>query len=67
MYQRAGKYKKPTFSGYSEMAVYDFFKRARVALEQKGEEDAAFYFEQVEEHLTQGGRLSDPISKTLGL
>ena len=47
-----------------------FFKIAKQLLEQYGEEDAAFYFEQVEEHLRQGGGLpndSKQVGKVLGV
>ena len=52
------------------MQTVTFFKIAKQLLEQYGEEDAAFYFEQVEEHLRQGGGLPNDttaVGKVLGV
>ena len=67
MYQRAAKMKKRSMDGYTEMQVFEFFKRAQETLERVGEKDAAFYMEQVHDHLRQGGRLSESTSKIFGL
>ena len=67
--QRAGKWKSATLDdGYRDSSVYTFFQKAQQALETKGEEDAAFYFEQVVEHIKQGGNIfSDRVERVLGL
>ena len=47
-----------------------FFKDAKIALEEAGYDDAAFYFEQVEDHLRTGGSLPTnqrEIERILGL
>ena len=41
----------------SDMKTMLFFKACKQALEEYGHDDAAFYFEQVEEHLRNGGSL----------
>ena len=53
--QRAGKWKTATLRDGSGMRTVTFFKVAKNLLEEYGHEDAAFYFEQVEEHLRNGG------------
>ena len=68
--QRPGKWKTATLRDGSGMQTVTFFKIAKQLLEQDGEEDAAFYFEQVEEHLRQGGGLpndSKQVGKVLGV
>ena len=68
--QRAGKWKTATLRDGNGMQTVTFFKIAKQLLEQYGEEDAAFYFEQVEEHLRQGGGLpndSKEVGKVLGV
>ncbi len=68
--QRAGKWKSATLRDGSGMQTVTFFKYAKELLEQYGHEDAAFYFEQVEEHLRSGGGLpndSKEIGKVLGV
>ena len=68
--QRAGKWKTATLRDGSGMQTVTFFKIAKQLLEQDGEEDAAFYFEQVEDHLRQGGGLpndSKQVGKVLGV
>lgn len=48
--------------------IQGFFENAMWALEESGHEDAAFYFEQVFDHLKEGGELDpDQVSKILGL
>ena len=54
----------------SGMGLLMFFKRAQEALESAGYEDSAFYFEQVVDHLRDGGSLPEDIrnvEKVLGL
>jgi len=69
--QRAGKTHKAAattaLSDANARALVTFFKSAKEVLTQYEEEDAAFYFEQVEEHLRRGGSLTDPIGKILGV
>ena len=69
--QRKGKFHKTAASGNisdaNDRTLYAFFKKAKEALEEYGHEDAAFYFEQVHDHLKGGGKLSDPIGKILGV
>ena len=48
--------------------VQGFFKNAMWALEERGHEDAAFYFNQVFDHLKDGGDLdADRVNFILGL
>jgi hypothetical protein len=54
--QRAGKKSKPMGDG-NLMKTMLFFKACKDVLEEYGHEDAAFYFEQVEEHMRNGGTL----------
>ena len=68
--QRAGKWKSATLRDGSGMHTVNFFKYAKRLLEEYGHEDAAFYFEQVEEHLRSGGGLpndSKEVGKVLGV
>ena len=68
--QRPGKFKTATIRDASGMNTVTFFKNARKLLEEYGHEDAAFYFEQVEEHLRDGGKLSSDssdVGKVLGV
>jgi hypothetical protein len=69
--QRPGKYHKTAASSNindaNDRALYAFFRRASDSLKEYGQEDAAFYFEQVLDHLQSGGKLSDPIGKVLGV
>ena len=55
--QRRGSWKPASMSHGDSMRTVTFFKYAKKMLEQYGHEDAAFYFEQVEEHLRKGGSL----------
>ena len=68
--QRRGKYKPASMHDGSSMSTVMFFKQAKILLEQSGNEDAAFYFEQVEDWLRAGNGLptSDrEVSKVLAL
>ena len=57
--QRPGKMKRAALVGPGDsMLTVKFFKYAAKVLEDKGEEDAAFYFEQVEDWLRSGKPLS---------
>ena len=68
--QRSGKWKPATLRDGDGMRTVTFFKYAKNVLEEYGHEDAAFYFEQVEEHLRDGGKLSSDssdVGKVLGV
>tara|TARA_Y200000002_G_scaffold79126_1_gene62326 strand:- start:1090 stop:1305 length:216 start_codon:yes stop_codon:yes gene_type:complete len=68
--QRRGNWKPASMSQGDSMRTVTFFKYAKKLLEEYGHEDAAFYFEQVEEHLRQGGSLpndSREVGKVLGV
>ena len=68
--QRPGKYSKPLGGGMNDMLLKNFFKEAAILLNKSDEDEAAFYFEQVQTALEEGDRLSsDPkaIQKMLGL
>tara|TARA_B100000214_G_scaffold334032_1_gene276475 strand:- start:263 stop:478 length:216 start_codon:yes stop_codon:yes gene_type:complete len=68
--QRPGKYHPATLRDGSGMQTVTFFKVAKNLLEEYGHEDAAFYFEQVEEHLRKGGGLPNDniaVGKVLGV
>ena len=68
--QRSGKWKSASISDGNGMKTVTFFKNAKNVLEEMGHDDAAFYFEQVEEHLRQGGGLpndSKQVGKVLGV
>ena len=54
--QRAGKKSKPMGDG-NLMKTMLFFKACKEVLNEFGHDDAAFYFEQVEEHMRNGGTL----------
>ena len=67
--QRRGKW-KPASMGQDSFRTITFFKEGQRLLEEYGHEDAAFYFEQVEEHLRKGGSLPQDtkgIGKVLGV
>lgn len=52
------------------MTLTQFFKETKDILELRGENDSAFYFEQLETHLREGGTLSHSskdIARILGL
>ena len=46
---------RDTTSSVTDETLLRFFQTAQSMLEQKGEEDAAFYFEQSADYLQQGG------------
>ena len=55
--QRPGKKTRPMGDG-GLMKEMLFFKACKEVLAEYGHDDAAFYFEQVEEHMRNGGSLS---------
>lgn len=58
--QRKGKTHKATgFDGMQAMKTLLFFKACKQVLEEYGHDDAAFYFEQIETHLRNGGSLDE--------
>ncbi len=67
--QRRGKWKPATMMESSNgMRQVMFFKSCKEALERHGDEDAAFYFELIEDWLRDGKDLyKDPPSRILGL
>ena len=68
--QRRGSWKPASMSHGDSMRTVTFFKYAKKMLEQYGHEDAALYFEQVEEHLRKGGTLPNTdkeIGRVLGV
>lgn len=68
--QRAGKYKPATLRDGGGMQQVNFFKYAKEVLEQSGHDDAAFYFEQMEDWLREGKALpqdSRSIAHALGV
>lgn len=68
--QRPGKFKPASMQGGDNMTTVNFFKYAKEMLEEIGENDASFYFEQVEEHLRSGKSLAsdkNTIARILGL
>ena len=61
--QRSGKWKPAAMSdGLNDMKLRNFFRTAANVLE--NEPDAAFYFEQIMEHITKGGSImtEDPVA-----
>ena len=69
--QRSGKWKKASLdSGLSQMKLRNFFRDCKELLEENGEEDAAFYFEQIMDEINEGRTLPGDkrnVSKVLGL
>ena len=68
--QRAGRTYRAAANDNSGMGVYLFFKNAAQALHEAGYEDPAFYFEQIGDHLRDGGGLPKDkreTEKVLGL
>ena len=69
--QRGGKWKKASLdSGLSQMKLRNFFRDCKELLEENGEEDAAFYFEQIMDEINEGRTLPGDnrnVSKVLGL
>lgn len=61
---------KGTTSSVTDETLLRFFQTAQSMLEEKGEEDAAFYFEQSADYLQQGGVFhsdSKTIARMFGL
>ena len=52
--QRSGKWKSASISDGNGMKTVTFFKNAKNVLQEMGHDDAAFYFEQIEDHLRSG-------------
>lgn len=68
--QRAGKTHSASANDNTGMGMLLFFKNAYQALNEAGYEDEAFYFEQVVDHLRNGGSLPNDkrgVEKVLGL
>ena len=69
--QRGGKWKKASLdSGLSQMKLRNFFRDCKELLEENGEEDAAFYVEQIMDEINEGRTLPGDkrnVSKVLGL
>ena len=47
------------------MTLTKFFKETKEVLENRGENDAAFYFEQLETHLREGGSVNSTPSEII--
>ena len=62
--QRNGKWKSATLRDGSGMQTVTFFKNAKNVLQEMGHDDAAFYFEQIEDHLRSGKGL--PTDESIG-
>ena len=56
-----------TFGDTAARKQLQFFQNAAEILKRYEKDDAAFYFEQVEDHLRRGGSLSDQVSRILGV
>ena len=72
MNQRPGKKHKAAMGDNDPQGLLlrAFFRNAAKLLNEKGEEDAAFYFEQCEEWVTSGKRIQDgekDVARILGL
>jgi hypothetical protein len=69
--QRAGKFKPAAMrdNDTNGLALRSFFRRAKELLEEKGDDDAAFYFEQCEEWISnaRGPMNENSAGKVLGL
>lgn len=69
--QRSGKSHAAALGdGRDAMALKNFFRTAAELLEKNGNEDAAFYFEQVQSYLESGGHITPDereVSRILGL
>lgn len=68
--QRSGKTYRAASNDNSGMGTMLFFKYAAQALTEQGYEDEAFYFEQVVDHMRNGGGLPTDkraVEKILGL
>jgi len=68
--QRGGKWKPAAMSDggkVDEMTLVTFFKSAKEVLEREGKEDSAFYFEQCEDWLRSGNKITSDAGRILGL
>jgi hypothetical protein len=68
--QRSGKFKPAALNDsgqISDMTLVQFFKSAKEVLERHDNEDAAFYFEQCEEWLRSGKKITGDAAKVLGV
>jgi hypothetical protein len=70
--QRAGKTHRAAMGSDGRVSLFEvieFFELAQHALEQHGDSEAAFYFEQVREHLTRNPHVGfkEKISRILGI
>lgn len=66
--QRPGKKLKPMGDGNNLMKTMLFFKACKEVLNEYDHEDAAFYFEQIEQHLRDGGSLDiNKVGNILGV
>lgn len=68
--QRPGKTQSRPDQIGSEMGVFKFFKEAKIQLEEAGESDAAFYFEQMQDWISSGKKLptdKDTVIRALGI
>ena len=65
--QRAGKTHRASLGdGLNDMKLRNFFRTSKKLLLANGNEDAAFYFEQVEEHIQGGGSILTDDYTTVG-
>ena len=65
--QRAGKtHRAAPGDSLNDMKLRNFFRTSRKLLLANGNEDAAFYFEQVEEHIQSGGSILTDDYTTVG-
>jgi len=69
--QRAGKmHRAGANDSLRDMQLRNFFRMAKQMLEETKNEDAAFYFEQIEDHISEGGSIltddRQKISRILG-
>lgn len=65
--QRPGKtHRAGANDGMRDMQLRNFFRGAKQLLEETGNDDAAFYFEQVEEHISNGGAIFTDDRQTIG-
>jgi|SaaInlLV_10m_DNA_1039704.scaffolds.fasta_scaffold26896_5 hypothetical protein len=68
--QRAGKMHPAAMRDngqVNEMTLVTFFKSAKEVLEREGHEDVAFYFEQCEDWLRSGKKITSDAGRILGL
>lgn len=69
MYQRNARTKPAAMADGGGMGTVRFLVRCSEALERAGKEDAAFYFEQLVDHLRNGGSMNENenVNVVLGL